>query len=317
MQYKIDPTKTTTTGHSRGGKDALVGAAFSRVSVAAPSSSGALGAAPERFIRTIVLPTADAKPEHYNGKGNYFLSSARGTSSNSNAVPKVGFVLPVLGNGAEPPGIAVRYGPIQSIQNYHHASTDSGGTWPGQRLKLFTPNNLNQFYTSTNGFADKGSVAQIPLDSHYLTALMAGPDPYNPRGLIMTASVDGDSWVNPEGTYVVFLVMRQLFGWLGHEDNVAAFMDTANGHTHTTFRRARQMDLCEYMWKGTPLPTNTISGNTGFLQMDEDGGLYGRGSPFPMDYRNFADWQLITTAPPGYQSWAQIATQYFQTHQSY
>jgi hypothetical protein len=331
MQYKIDPAKTTITGHSRGGKDAIVGAAFSRVSVSAPSSSGAYGVAPERFIRTIVLPTREAKEQHYNGKGHYYLSVARGSGSNGNAVPKKNWILPVLKAGELPPDYAVAYGPIQSIQNYDHGRWDStaGGsmatntmsTWPGPRMKQFTSNNLDQFYTAENGFQDKGSMAQIPFDSHYLTALMAGPDPDNPRGLIITVGGDGDSWVNPEGCYFVFLVTRQLFEWLGKGDNIAYFMDTPNGHTHTSFRRARQTDLCEYMWKGTALPQDTIADNTGFLMRDSTspymGGLIGRGAAYPLDIRDYDDYMLIKTAPRGYQSIAQIAEQYFLTNPSY
>jgi hypothetical protein len=332
MQYKIDPSKTTITGHSRGGKDAIVGAAFSRVSVSAPSSSGAYGVAPERFIRTIVLPTNAAKLQHYNGKGHYYLSVARGSGSNANAVPKKNWILPVLQLGTTPPEYVVAYGPIQSIQNYDHGRWDStaGGnmatntmsTWPGPRMRYFATHNLDQFYTAENGFQDKGSMAQIPFDSHYLTALMAGPDPANPRGLIITVGGDGDSWVNPEGCYFVFLVTRQLFQWLGKEDNIAYFMDTPNGHTHTTFRRQRQMDLCEYMWKGTALPQNTISNNTGFLMKDSSpeslmDGLLGRGAPYPLDIRNYDDYMLIKTAPPGYQSVAELAEQYFETNPSY
>jgi hypothetical protein len=331
MQYRIDPAKTTITGHSRGGKDAIVGAAFSRVSVAAPSSSGAYGVAPERFIRTIVLPTNQAKLEHrYNGKGFYYLSVARGSGSNANAVPRKNWILPVLQTGTTPPDFEVAYGPIQSIQNYDHGRWDStaGGnmatntmsTWPGARMRQFTSNNLDQFYTAENGFQDKGSMAQIPFDAHYVTALMAGPDPENPRGLIITVGGDGDSWVNPEGSYFVFLVTRQLFQWLGKENNVAYFMDPPNGHTHTNFRRARQADLCEYMWKGTSLPQNVIADNTGFLMKDAAGpmeGLLGRGSPYPLDIRNYDDYMLIKTAPPGQQSVAEIAEAYFRTNPTY
>lgn len=337
MQNKIDPAKMTITGHSRGGKDAIVGAAFCKVPdmVSAPSSSGALGLAPERFIRTVVLPTNGAKPEHWNGKGYYYLSAARGSSSNTNATPRVNNILPVLVTGTEPPKSAVKYGPIQSIQNYCHACYDgtaSGNfangtlsTWPGQRMKGFTPNNVLQFYTSENGFQDKGSFAQVPFDQHYLAALMAKPG--NPRAVIMTGAADGDSWIHPEGLYMIFLVTRQLYKWLGnYEDRVAVFLDTANGHTHTNFRRARQADLCEYVWKGTPLPTNTITNNTGFLQQGIDRGLaVGTGfegltgvrSPYPWNILNFADYQLITTAPPGQKSIAQITTEYFAANPKY
>jgi hypothetical protein len=342
MQNRIDPAKTTITGHSRGGKDAIVGAAFSRVSVAAPSSSGAFGLAPERWIRAMVLPTNNAKLDfRYEGKGYWYLSVARGSGSNANATPKVGWILPVLGDpSSAPPEFAVKYGPIQSIQNYDHARYDgtAGGnfnngtlsTWPGARIGQFSSFNQDKFYTSENGFQDKGSMAQAPFDQHYLAALMATPD--NPRALIMTAGGDGDSWVNPEGMYMIFLVTRQLYKWLGdfdgqnYVDRVAAFVDTPNGHTHTTFRRRQQVNLCEYMWKGTPLPTDTITGNTGFLQQGEnDGhaagtgfeGLTGLNSPYPWDIRSLPDYELITTAPYAQKSIAQIAKEYLQTHTTY
>jgi hypothetical protein len=319
----IDPGKFTITGHSRGGKAAIVGAAWEpRIGVAAPSSSGALGVAPERFIRTVVRPQAglDGHPGNPGGKGFYYMDAARGNGNTE--LPN--HVLQYLVLGVPPPGFAREYGPIQSIQGYDHARWDSGGnfatgtlgTWPGARIAEFSRFNVDQFWTSENTYQGKGSMAQVPFDQHFLTSLMAGPDPDHPRAVIMSAGNDGDSWVHPEGTYITFLATREVYKFLEQQgvanatNLVAVVLDNTGGHVHSVMRRSKQMDLCDYVWRGKPLPAN-------FMDKDADDSWYGQGAEYPLDIRSLDDYKLLNWAAPGEKSLAEIAVEFFETHTAY
>lgn len=306
----------TITGHSRGGKDALVAAAFEpRIGVSAPSSSGALGAAPERFIKTVVKPSNNIHAGNPAGKGFYYMDAPRGNDTNP-----ANHVMQYLIPGVPPPHFIREYGPIQSIQGYDHARTDStaGGssangqksTWVSYRAMQFSRFNEEIFWTTENGYDGKGSMAQAPFDQHFLAALMAGPDPDKPRGLLMSAGNDGDSWVHPEGTYINFLVTREIYKFLGKPDYIAAMMDNSGGHVHTTLRRRMQLDLCDYLFRNVPLPIP-------FMELDKDGSFYGPGAEYPLDIRSLEDYKLINWAAPGEKSLAEIAEEYFKTHTTY
>jgi hypothetical protein len=327
----IDPSKITITGHSRGGKDAIVAAAFEpRIGVAAPSSSGALGIAPERFYKTMCLPVNGIEGHTVlQGKGYWYMDRARGSSTNVTN-PQL---LQYLVNGIEPPGFVVRYGPIQSVQNYDHARWDgtSGANeangipspWVSGRFMEFTrnPETVELYWTSENGMAGKGSLAQTPFDQHFLTALMAGPDPDHPRALIISSGVSGDSWCNPEGCYLVFLATREVYKFLnslGVKDpnggdamnELSVWFDDPNGHVHTAQRRGRQLDLADYVWRGVPLPAD-------FMDLDADGSFYGQGAEYPLDIRSLEDYKLLNWAAPGEKSLADIATEFFATNPQY
>jgi hypothetical protein len=315
--------KFTITGHSRGGKDAIVGAAFEpRIDVSSPSSSGALGLAPERFIRTVVKPTNGVGTHGGNpeGKGWYYMSAPRG----SNDSPK-NYVLSYLVPGVAPPTTVRVYGPIQSIQGYDHARYDgtaSGdfgngrkSTWVSNRFLEFSRFRIDQFWTSENGYEGKGSMAQVPFDQHFLTALMAGPDPEHPRAIVMSAGNEGDSWVHPEGTYINYLVTLELYKFLGKPELLIPIMDNTGGHIHTNIRRERQADLCDYMWRNVPLPANIMD-----LSSEPGYELYGYGAEYPLDIRSLDDYHLIqikNPADPQAKSISEIADEYFATHNHY
>ena len=321
----LAPDQFTITGHSRGGKDAIVGAAFEpRIKVAAPSSSGALGCAPERFILTMVRPMNGLGNHAGNptGKGYWYTDAAR---AGGNDLPKTR-ILQYLVPGVPPPGYVREYGPIQSIQGYDHARSDStaGGsaangvlsTWVGSRFAEFARFQVDRFWTTENGYEGKGSMAQVPFDQHFLTSLMAGPDPDHPRAVLMSGGNDGDSWINPEGMHILFLATREVYKFLEQQgvqnatNLVAEWIDNSNGHNHTTIRRQRQMDLCDYVFRGVPLPAD-------FMDKDANGSFYHYGAEYPLDVRSWDDYKLLNWAAPGEKSLAEIANEFFGSNPQY
>ena len=69
-----------------------------------------------------------------------------------------------------------------------------------------------------------GQEASLPLDLHYLKALIA------PRALLTTEAL-GDLWANPHGTRLTYEAAREVFAWLDAEDRIALH-EREGGHAH-------------------------------------------------------------------------------------
>ncbi len=137
---EVDPNRIATTGHSRGGKTALLaGALDERIALVAPNGSGAGGA------------------------GCFRVQGPRSET---------------LGKITEP---------------------ERFGYWFHPRLRAFA-----------------GREAQLPIDQHFLKALVA------PRALLSTEARD-DLWANPLGTQQTFVAAQEVFNFLGagHRNGIA------------------------------------------------------------------------------------------------
>jgi hypothetical protein len=211
----IDPTKIMVTGTSRGGKQALVIGAFSeRVAITFPNSSGALGATVERFL----TPSAGGanKIDYYfkfvgdgapfDNKNNYNSGGSQQNPWGFKAVaPGEDYdKLYIFGKDAKGPGID------QGYQTQPHAWSDSGGTWPSERNKLFTE--LHKEWNIDKEW-QHGYMGTMPYDQHFLTALCA------PRGLLVTDGAEA-YWCNPEGTGLGYLATREVYKFLGAENKL-------------------------------------------------------------------------------------------------
>jgi hypothetical protein len=307
-----------TTGVSRNGKDAIVAAAFEpRIRVAGPSSSGAMGLGPERFVWTVANPVNERHDGNPYGKGTYYFYNVRSGSNANDSDDTRQHVLQYLVAGVPPPSFGHQYPNIQSVQGYDHGRYDGGGSavdnrtgaWASKRFGEFIRFNTEVFWTSENGYQNKGTMAQVPFDQHFLAALMAGPDPDNPRGLIMDASYNGDTWQNPEGQQMVFWAVREIYRFLGHEDRVYSIVDDG-GHMRSTYDIQRQLDLCDYLYRSVPLPSR-------MMNLDADGEVFGPGAEYPLDIRSTDDYQYMNWARPGGKSFADSATEYFETYTAY
>jgi len=129
----VDARRIAATGHSRGGKTALLASALDeRIALVAPNGSGCGGAGSYRWL----------------GKGSEDMAAI--------------------------------------LKNFPY--------WFHPRLAEFV-----------------GRVNRMPLDQHFLMALVA------PRPLLSTNAL-GDLWANPEGSQQVYLAAKQVYQFLGARD---------------------------------------------------------------------------------------------------
>ena len=79
-----------------------------------------------------------------------------------------------------------------------------------------------------DNFLDFSSPNQLPFDQHFLAALTAAEDRY----FYITGEVDGGDWINAAGMYVSYLAGRNMYEYLGIEDNIAIHLHST-GHAFT------------------------------------------------------------------------------------
>ena len=324
----LAPDKFTISGVSRWGKDAIVAAAFEpRIGVSNPCSSGAMGLGPDRFLWTYANPVNEKHLGNPKGKGIHYLTNTRATG----AVDDTGLrqnIAQYLIAGTAPPSqyYTFTYPNVQSIQGYDHGRYDGGGTfasgivgyWATQRFGEFISFNKEEFWTSENGYQGRGTMNQVPFDQHYLAALMAGPDPENPRGLLMSASYNSDTWQNPEGQQMVFWAAREVYRFLGKEDLIKTIVHD-QGHARSAIGIQQHLDLCDYMWRDVALPTTPGRA----MRTDKNGEVFGPGAYYPLDVRSMDDYQYLNWARPAGPNgpegkpFSQEATEYFQRYTRY
>lgn len=99
----------------------------------------------------------------------------------------------------------------------------------------FSPN-LNDF---------RGRDDQLPFDQHAVKALVA------PRGLLTTEAL-GDLWANPSGTYQTYLAAREVYRFLGAEENIRIWY-REGGHNHRLADWKALLDFTDHHFRGTPL----------------------------------------------------------------
>lgn len=217
----LKPEWTMVTGTSRGGKQALVVAAFAesqrgtKVGVCFPNASGSLGASMERFLSPV-----------FNNKMDYFLKVWDDGTGNPLATYAVVPGQPydkmyTLGKDAKGIGLD------QGFQTQHHAWTDSGGFWPSYRNKQFAPLETRRNIDKEGG---KGYLGTIPYDQHFVMSLVA------PRGLLITGG-SLDYWNNPESVQLGYYAVREVYKFLDADKNLG-FRWFDQNHSGATLKAA-------------------------------------------------------------------------------
>jgi hypothetical protein len=192
----LDADKIIVTGMSRNGKDALYIGAFAesmtgkRIAVTDPAVTCAGGVPIERFVST----TTTKKSYYYIDLGN----TLGGTPFAQVVAPGTpGSTWRNLRNG---------------IQTNIHGRQEQA-EWYGRRFQSFIdthPNwNTNLYHEATS----YGLAGTTPFDSNFLTALVA------PRGLVIH-DVWEDIWSNAEGVYMNYLATKEVYDFLGADQNI-------------------------------------------------------------------------------------------------
>jgi endo-1,4-beta-xylanase len=205
----LDADKILATGASRNGKDALYMGAFAesmtgkRIAVTDPAVTCAGGMPIERFVST----TTTKKSYYYIDMGNTY----GGTPFARVVAPgTAGSTWRNLRNG---------------IQTNIHGRQEQA-EWYGRRFQGFIDThpgwNTNLYHEATSF----GLAGTTPFDSHFLAALVA------PRGLV-THDVWEDIWSNAEGVYMSYLATKEVYDFLGADQNIGfRFYDV--GHSMPT-----------------------------------------------------------------------------------
>ncbi len=91
-----------------------------------------------------------------------------------------------------------------------------------------------------------GRDGEIPHDMHFFKALVA------PRCFLETEGL-ADVWGNPRGSYQTYLAAKEVYRFLGAEDNISAFY-REGGHGHGLKDFITLLDYCDCKREGKPLP---------------------------------------------------------------
>ena len=91
-----------------------------------------------------------------------------------------------------------------------------------------------------------GRDGEIPHDMHFFKALVA------PRCFLETEAL-ADVWSNPRGSYLTYLAAKEVYRFLGAEDNISAFY-REGGHNHGLNDFITLLDFCDCKREGRPLP---------------------------------------------------------------
>lgn len=216
----VDASKSAVSGVSRNGKAAMMVGAFAesqkgtRIALSIPASSGGGGANMERWTHQkqgLGRPAAG-----YSKFGLMYLNNYAMTPDSANIAVKI----PPKDWNEKADKIARR----TQIQNLPSIRNESDGGWVGLRVNQFTPQRSNFNLLGGSG----GLLSTIPMDAHFIAALSApniwmGADGWNANALGDPPS--GDSgWVSQEPVYMTYLAAREVYDFLGVEQNCAVIL---------------------------------------------------------------------------------------------
>lgn len=240
----VDPRQVCVIGSSIGGKGTLNIGAFAesmtgnQIAVTFPLLTCSPGMPVERFVSTVY-------------KNLYYyknLETAGGTAR----------LLMVPPGGVE----GTDYDFARPIRNGIQTWTQAFYA-PGEQPYDFTPR-FSQFEEihkdwRTNGIHrpddNFGLAGTAPFDSHFLAALVA------PRGLVVIGATQ-DNWDNAESAYMSYLATREVYDFLGVNDNIGArFYDTL--HATATWDYYNLIDFGNMYFNRTFGTTYTRQEGTG------------------------------------------------------
>jgi hypothetical protein len=87
-----------------------------------------------------------------------------------------------------------------------------------------------------------GRPEAMPFDQHFLKAAVA------PRALLSTEGL-ADLWANPEGTWQTFAAAREVYRFLGAEENIGVWY-REGGHDHGLADWTALLDFAEWRFRG-------------------------------------------------------------------
>lgn len=229
----VDASKSAVSGVSRNGKAAMITGAFAeskkgtRIAISIPASSGGGGANIERWTyqkQGLGRPAAG-----YTQFGLMYLNNYQMSNEVSFFGTNLGYItvkIPPKDWNEKADVVARR----TQIQNLPSIRGESGGGWVGQRMNQFTPQHTNFNLLGGSG----GLLSTMPMDAHFIASLSApniwmGSDGWNANALGNPPT--GDSgWVSQEPVYMTYLATREVYDFLGVEQNCGVIL-TMTGHS--------------------------------------------------------------------------------------
>lgn len=102
-----------------------------------------------------------------------------------------------------------------------------------------------------DNFLEFDDVSYLPFDQHLLAAMCAENDRY----LYITGSYLYEDWTNPPAMWLTYLQAREIFDFLGIEDNIAIHIHK-EGHMVTDEDMVYLLDYCDYHFYGKESESN-------------------------------------------------------------
>ena len=100
-------------------------------------------------------------------------------------------------------------------------------------------------------FLEFNDVNNLPFDQHLLAALCAEEGRY----LFITGSYLYEDWTNPPAMWLTYLAAKDVFDFLGIEDNIAIHIHK-EGHMVTDEDMVYLLDYCDYHFYGKEIDSN-------------------------------------------------------------
>jgi hypothetical protein len=224
----VDATKTAVSGVSRNGKGAMIVGAFAeskkgtRLTISVPASSGAGGTNMERWTHQkqgMGRPAGGYNRFGLMGINHYEIGNATSNRVMVKLAPKDWHDI----NDPDWMGKAdIKFHRTQ-LQGIGHAKEEQIN-WFSNRIREFAEQN-NSFHLQGAG-SNRGTVSTLPMDAHFVAALSApniwlGCDGWAANALSGTGN---SGWVSQEPMYMTYLAARELYDFLGYDENIGILL---------------------------------------------------------------------------------------------
>lgn len=238
----IDPTGVGFTGHSQGGKDALITGAFDeRIAFAVPSQSGFGGTANNRL--------------YYDGKANPWRLHQSAEAWNIGQIGNRGSTLlrdwmNTYAATNRTDGFADGKGYVSGFDVHQYPwgyPVMADDVYSTELLDEIRPNHTNQF--------------KLPVDGASLVALYVGEK----RGLLNLGGTD-HGWTNAESMAQSTFVARKVAEYLGYNPRNQQMFESIIGHTYAAQNQRETVSFINYLCRGVKGPQS----GTGKYYMEQD-----------------------------------------------